>query len=51
VEDWPVEKINWVPEELKEKLIHPLRQTFLRFKNNLEGEKLGQNCSYLSLYS
>ena len=51
VEDWPVEKINWVPEELKEKLIHPLRQTFLRFKNNLEGENLGQNCSYLSLYS
>lgn len=36
VEDWPVDKINWVPEELKEKLVPPLRETFLNFKTNLE---------------
>jgi len=49
VEDWPVEKINWVPEELKEKLIHPLRETFSRFKINLERGVSEQHCPFLSL--
>lgn len=49
VEDWPVEKINWVPEELKEKLIHPLRDTFSRFRINLERGVSAQHCPFLSL--
>ncbi|PIQ96873.1 MAG: hypothetical protein COV67_07235 [Nitrospinae bacterium CG11_big_fil_rev_8_21_14_0_20_56_8] len=41
VEDWPVEKINWVPPDLKEKLGPPLTNQFLKFKKNLEkGEPL-----------
>lgn len=35
VEHWPVEKINWVPEELKEKLIPPIQKIFAGFKANL----------------
>jgi hypothetical protein len=35
VEDWPVEKINWVPGELKEKLSPYLKGTFARFRENL----------------
>ena len=40
VENWPVEKINWVPDELKEKLIPPIQQVFAGFKKELEKEKL-----------
>jgi len=40
VENWPVEKINWVPDELKEKLIPPIQQVFAGFKTELEKEKL-----------
>jgi len=36
VEDWPVEKINWVPQDLKEKLIPPIQEIFAGFKKNLE---------------
>ena len=39
VENWPVEKINWVPDELKEKLIPPIQQLFAGFKTELEKEK------------
>ena len=35
VEKWPVEKINWVPESLKEKLIPPIKELFSGFKSNL----------------
>lgn len=40
VENWPVEKINWVPDELKEKLIQPIQQIFSGFKAELGKEKL-----------
>ena len=36
IETWPIEKINWVPEELKEKLIPPIQNIFNRFKRELE---------------
>ncbi|MCH7649794.1 MAG: hypothetical protein IIA63_01380 [Nitrospinae bacterium] len=36
VQDWPVEKINWVPEELKAKLIPPIQNIFATFKSNLD---------------
>ena len=36
VEDWPPEKINWVPPILKEKLIPPIQKLFSKFKENLE---------------
>ena len=36
VEDWPVEKINWVPDELKEKLIPPIQNLFASFKTHLD---------------
>ena len=36
VEDWPVEKINYVPEELKEKLIPALQAPWKKFHMNLE---------------
>lgn len=35
-EDWPVDKINWVPPELKEKLIPPIKNLFAGFKETLE---------------
>ncbi len=35
VQDWPVEKINWVPEELQAKLIPPIQDIFATFKSNL----------------
>jgi hypothetical protein len=38
IQDWPVEKINWVPEELKEKLIPPIQNIFAGFKATLEKE-------------
>ena len=40
VENWPVEKINWVPDELKEKLIPPIQQIFSGFKTELGKKKL-----------
>ncbi len=36
IEDWPVEKINYVPEDLKEKLIPPIQNLFASFKSNLD---------------
>jgi hypothetical protein len=38
MENWPVEKINWVPDELKEKLIPPIQQVFAGFKTELDKE-------------
>jgi len=40
VENWPVEKINWVPEKLRETLCPYLKDTFTKFKINLEKEKI-----------
>ena len=40
LENWPVEKINWVPDELKEKLVPPIQQVFAGFKAELEKKKL-----------
>lgn len=34
VEDWPPDKINWVPSDLKKKLIPPIQQLFAKFKTN-----------------
>jgi hypothetical protein len=39
LESWPVEKINWVPDELKEKIIPPIQKIFTEFKTELEKEK------------
>lgn len=36
IEEWPAEKINWVPQSLKESLAPYLRETFVRFKDNLQ---------------
>jgi len=36
IETWPVEKINWIPEELKEKLIPPIQNIFKGFRKELE---------------
>jgi len=36
LEDWPVEKINRVPEGLKAKLVPPLRAMFKGFRENLK---------------
>ena len=36
IENWPVERINWIPEELKEKLIPPIQNIFSGFKTELE---------------
>ncbi|SVB25254.1 uncharacterized protein METZ01_LOCUS178108, partial [marine metagenome] len=36
VENWPVEKINWVPQELKESVGRALTNRFNNFKVNLE---------------
>ena len=41
VEDWPVEKINYVPVELKEKLIPALQAPWKKFQMTLEN-KYGQ---------
>ena len=35
VQDWPVEKINWVPDELQAKLTPPIQDIFATFKSNL----------------
>ena len=39
IDQWPVEKINWVPEELKQKLIPPIQQLFAGFKAQLDAAK------------
>ena len=39
VEDWPADKINFVPQELKDSMIPYLEGTFERFRKNLAGEK------------
>ena len=39
IEDWPADKINFVPEELKESLVPYLEGTFERFRKNLAGKK------------
>ena len=36
VQDWPAEKINWVPDELQAKLIPPIQDIFATFKSNLD---------------
>ncbi len=36
VEDWPVDKINYVPDELKEKLVPALQAPWKKFYTNLE---------------
>lgn len=36
VQDWPVEKINWVPDELQAKLVPPIQNIFATFKSNLD---------------
>ena len=38
VEDWPVEKINYVPNELKEKLVPGLQAPWKKFQMNLENK-------------
>lgn len=38
LESWPIEKINWVPEELQEKLIPPIQKIFAGFKAEVEKE-------------
>jgi hypothetical protein len=36
IEDWPADKINFVPQELKDTMIPYLEGTFERFRKNLE---------------
>jgi len=36
VQDWPMDKINWVPDELQAKLIPPIQDIFATFKSNLD---------------
>ena len=36
IETWPVERINWIPDELKEKLIPPIQNIFKGFRKELE---------------
>ena len=38
-EEWPLDKINWVPEDLKDKLIPPIKEKFLGFQKNLSIKK------------
>jgi hypothetical protein len=39
IEEWPVERINRVPESLKAKLIPPLKALFRKFRDNLRAAK------------
>jgi hypothetical protein len=39
VEEWPADKINFVPQELKDTMIPYLEGTFERFRKNLAGKK------------
>ena len=43
LENWPVEKINWVPEELKVRLIPPIQNLFKGFKAELETNRDSKN--------
>jgi hypothetical protein len=36
IENWPIEKINWVPQELKETVGRSLTNKFNKFKKNIE---------------
>ena len=36
IEDWPIEKINYVPEGLREKLVPPIKNIFASFKSSLD---------------
>ena len=36
IESWPIEKINWIPDELKQKLVPPIQNIFKGFKAELE---------------
>ena len=38
VEDWPIEKINYVPKELKEKLVPALQAPWKKFQMNLKSK-------------
>ena len=38
IEDWPIEKINYVPNELKEKLVPALQAPWKKFQMNLESK-------------
>ena len=40
VENWPVEKINWVPEELKQNVGRALTDRFNKFKINLKNNSV-----------
>ena len=40
VENWPVEKINWVPQELKENVGRSLTDRFNNFKTNLKNNRI-----------
>lgn len=39
VEDWPVGKINWVPQSLRETLCPYLKNTFINFRTNIDKQK------------
>jgi len=39
VENWPVDKINWVPQELKENVGRSLTDRFNNFKTNLKNNR------------
>jgi len=43
LENWPIEKINWVPEELKGRLIPPIQNLFKGFKAELETNRDSKN--------
>lgn len=38
-EEWPTEKINWVPEEMKEKLIPSVKNIFNSFRENIRAAR------------
>lgn len=40
VEGWPAEKINYVPDELKKKLVPALQAPWIKFRSNLEKNRI-----------
>ncbi len=42
IDQWPIEKINWVPDALKETLIPPIQDLFKGFASNLALESSGK---------
>lgn len=38
-ENWPADRINWVPEEVKEKLVPPIKELFRTFQANLSANR------------